>query len=765
MNTKLIIMGLLGGLLSSHAAELPVNELQSKLKGKSVRLEAKTYYLTEPVKLGPGQRLDLIGVPGKTRIHGGRAFNQLSWQLVDGIWETALPAGLPIRDIRVAGIDLEPARFPNYQEGVYPFNGTTSFNEASQRAANWKKPSTGFMHALHGARWGDYHYQITEYKNNAIYLEGGWQNNRPEHRYNQNLLYVSNIAEELDAIGEFFYDAETGKLRCMLPDGLKPDAQTLVETAEIEQLVVIQGTDQKKAGGVRLRHLTFSLTVPTFMKTKEPLLRSDWMIFRGGAVFANRAENVLIENCDFEQLGGNGVFLSGNCRKIQVKSSSFRHLGASGVAFVGELDAVRQPLTNYHQSYSNQPDSTPGPQSENYPAQCGVYDSLFYRTGRIEKQSAPVQISMAMDITVSHCTIYEVPRAGINVSEGTFGGHLLEFNDVFQTVLETSDHGAFNSWGRDRFWDKNRGVTDQWVKADPKLALADVVKPIVIRNNRFQCDHGWDIDLDDGSSNYLIENNLCLTGGIKLREGFNRTVRNNIMVDNTFHPHVWYNQDDSDVFTGNIVFKAYHPIQLDGKGKLIDRNFFHKVAVSGQAFPEWDKNSISGDAQFKNSAKGDYRVAANSPALKMGFKNFPMNQFGVKSKRLRKMASNPLAYEAKKAAENGPRSNALITWGGLKLKNLNGLGELSAAGLDKERGVLIMPGSDPNLLNQLGLKEMDVILSFMGIRTDSVTEMFKALDKHGGGSIYTEVYRNQSAQHMKINFALLHGQKVKGLDK
>jgi hypothetical protein len=65
-----------------------------------------------------------------------------------------------------------------------------------------------------------------------------------------------------------------------------------------------------------------------------------------------------------------------------------------------------------------------------------------------------------------------------------------------------------------------------------------VVKPIILRNNRFRCDHGWDIDLEDGSSNYLIYNNLCLNGGIKLREGVSRVVENNIMVNNTFHPHV-----------------------------------------------------------------------------------------------------------------------------------------------------------------------------------------------------------------------------------
>ena len=54
--------------------------------------------------------------------------------------------------------------------------------------------------------------------------------------------------------------------------------------------------------------------------------------------------------------------------------------------------------------------------------------------------------------------------------------------------------------------------------------------------NRWACEHGWDIDLDDGSSNFHIVENLCLCGGIKLREGFLRVVENNIMVHNTLHP-------------------------------------------------------------------------------------------------------------------------------------------------------------------------------------------------------------------------------------
>jgi len=58
--------------------------------------------------------------------------------------------------------------------------------------------------------------------------------------------------------------------------------------------------------------------------------------------------------------------------------------------------------------------------------------------GLVEKQSAGVELSMCQNITVSHNTIYDLPRAGINVSEGTWGGHVIEYNDVFNTVIITA---------------------------------------------------------------------------------------------------------------------------------------------------------------------------------------------------------------------------------------------------------------------------------------------------------------------------------------
>jgi hypothetical protein len=188
----------------------------------------------------------------------------------------------------------------------------------------------------------------------------------------------------------------------------------------------------------------------------------------------------------------------------------------------------------------------------------------------------------------------------------------------------------------------------------PKLALLDVVKPNTLRNNRWRCDHGWDIDLDDASSHYLIYNNLLLNGGLKFREGFQRTATNNIIVGNSLHLHVWF-ANSGDVFARNIVMGAYRPIGMETAkwGAEVDYNLFTTSEADRRKFADHgcDAHSLVGDAQFVNAAAGDFRVKESSPALTLGFVNFPMDQFGVQSPRLKSLARTPQIP----AASNSPR--------------------------------------------------------------------------------------------------------------
>jgi hypothetical protein len=91
------------------------------------------------------------------------------------------------------------------------------------------------------------------------------------------------------------------------------------------------------------------------METKEPLLRSDWTIYRGGAVVFNGAEDCLIADCEFDQVGGNGIFVNNYNRRITVRGTHIHGAGASAICFVGDPNSVRNPLFEYHltQSYAD----------------------------------------------------------------------------------------------------------------------------------------------------------------------------------------------------------------------------------------------------------------------------------------------------------------------------------------------------------------------------------------------------------------------------
>jgi hypothetical protein len=55
-----------------------------------------------------------------------------------------------------------------------------------------------------------------------------------------------------------------------------------------------------------------------------------------------------------------------------------------------------------------------------------------------------------------------------------------------------------------------------------------------------------------------------------------------------------------------------------------------------------DDHSLVADAQFVDPAQADYRVKERSPAVALGFVNFPMDRFGVQRPALKALARTPV---------------------------------------------------------------------------------------------------------------------------
>jgi hypothetical protein len=500
-----------------------------------------------------------------------------------------------------------------------------------------------------------------------------------------------------------------------------------LQTATIEGVRLRHLVEFNGAKNVTLRGLIFRHAARTFMDTKEPLLRSDWTIYRGGAVLFEGAEDCRVEDCEFDQLGGNAIFVNNYNRRITISGCDIHDTGGSAVAFVGDPKAVRNPLFQYGQKQNYAAlDKTRGPKSENYPKDCTVDDCLIRGVGLVEKQAAGVQISMAMGITVRHCSIYNTSRAGINIGDGCWGGNVIEFCDVFNTVCETGDHGSFNAWGRDRYWNLGNAPVAELAE----LALLDAVKPNVIRNSRWRCDHGWDVDLDDGSSNYEIYNNLFLRGGLKLREGFHRKVWNNIAINSTLHPHVWY-ENSGDEVTRNIWMGPYRPAIMNSPqwGKEVDRNLFTTSEADRTKFADrgCDAHSLVGDPQFVDAANGDFRVKDTSPALKLGFVNFPMDQFGVRSPRLRAVARTPVMPPIRVGGATDTLTKLGNVWRGATLRELQG-GDFSAVGVAADApGVFVAEVAKGCPAYKDGMRTGDFIEKVDGRQVRNTKEFLEAM--------------------------------------
>ncbi|MCP5536215.1 MAG: right-handed parallel beta-helix repeat-containing protein [Akkermansiaceae bacterium] len=702
---------------------------------------------------------------GGAVLSGGSSLD-LQWQAYkDGIFQATTPKGLDIDQLFINGKSQRMARYPNYDASkkAVAYQGYAADAFSKQRAAGWSDPTGGYIHAMHRARWGGYHYRITgkDAKGDVTY-EGGWQNNRQMGMHKE-FRMVENIFEELDAPGEWFHNAKTSTIY-FNPEAGTDISKATVEVVRLRHLVEFQGSENAAVKHIVFQGFKVRHAARTFMDCKEQLLRSDWAIYRGGAFMLTGTEDVRILDCEFDQLGGNAIFVNNYNRRTLVKGCHIHDAGASGVCFVGDPNAVRNPLFEYDQKNDlSKIDRTPGPKTKNYPSHGIVEDCLIHGIGRVERQPAGVQIEMAAEITVRDCSIYDTARAGINIGDGAWGGHLIERCDVFDTVLETHDHGSFNSWGRDRYWRSDVKPTQEAVDADPTLPFLDAVKTTTIRDSRWRCDHGWDIDLDDGSSNYDLYNNLMLNTGLKLREGFRRHAWNNVAPFGSLHPHVWYHGSKDQVYA-NIFATGHRPARMSRPyvdGTMVDRNFFihdHEKTIKSSAKLGWDKNSIGGDPMFINPTKGDFRVKEDSPALKTGFKNFPMDQFGVKKSSLKAIARTPEipVLAAKKSKGHGtkpPVAKAPMKsyWLGAKLQELKG-GEYSAFGVSKEDGgIALVEVPEDSEARHLGFEENDLIQGVNQHKVTNLRQWFAALAKVGPDALKVKTVRNQKSEVMPVS--------------
>ncbi len=661
-----------------------IRVLKPSVRGPiTVWVRGGVYRLSEPLVFDPqdsGSQLTPVtyrAMPGERPVLSGGVALALEWEPYrDGIFRASLAepgeAFPQFTQLFVNGRRQFRARYPNHDPedvrggyiqaarggDAWPHT-EFEYDPETFTPKRWKDPSEAIVHIFPNNYWGNMQFEVKEidYEKNVIRFSGGgfqlnevMQGRDATGIGSRSRFYVENVFEELDAPGEWYLDTNAGVLYAMPPEGVNLSAAR-VEAVVTKQLVEFRGTQREPVQRIELDGFQITQTRTTFLELYEAPSLGDWTIHRGGAVFMEGTEDCAVKNCFFDQVGGNALFINLYNRRATVSGNKIGEAGESGVCLVGN-----NTLTHGSQRL--------------YPADCVVSNNSIHDIGVFGKQTAGVFISVAEKINVAHNEIVRMPRAAVCINDGTWGGHIIEFNKIHDTVRETGDHGPFNSWGRERFWclQQSHGPVSHAagnVREDAKYTT-------IIRNNFFRDYHGWGIDLDDGSSNYHVVNNLCVGISVKLREGDYRTVENNIFVNPANPPgiHVGYenNHDrivrniivtntkydnpETDVNfdpgrAGGEIYQLIYPPREGPWFEEVDYNLFFSDA--GEFFAgvqprkgerkrydleEWrslgfDRHSLYSDPLFVDPASGDFRLRPESPALKLGFEPFDMGYFGL----------------------------------------------------------------------------------------------------------------------------------------
>lgn len=765
----------------------------------TVFVRGGTYFFEHTLELtGQDSGITFRNYDGEAvELSGAVTFDQLTWSDYEGnpnIKVTKVDPNLGIDKLFLNKEEQVLARYPNAVSGVLPLEGATTRADIKSRVKNYNDPTGGYIRAIHSNGWGGNDYIITgKNTSNALGLDYQWvgDNNRG-NGMKDNAVMIENVFEELDASKEWYYDNKEGNLYVYPEEGVDLNDIT-VEAAVTTDIIRIEGADSAHpAEDITLDGFTYFGTKRTMFTVNEegkeyiPLMRGDWCVVRAGAVYMENARNIQVVNSNFNHMGGNGIFMYGYNDSHIVDNNEFIDIGATAVQVVGDPKSAYEasfwehalyPELQVHKTSVDFPEKV-GPATEDYPRDIEITNNHMENLGIFEKQSCGVNLSVSSRIKILHNTIHKSARSCINVNDGTFGGHEIAYNDVYNAQLETTDHGPFNSWGRDRFWSVPKynasGESGDLIRNYEKdakvydLALIDAYQTNKIHDNRFQHDsdapHTWGIDLDDGSSNYEIYNNLCLGLGIKLREGFDRKVYNNIILDGQFQIHVSYKEAGDEIYSNIVANTTPYGFAVVDENRFkqaeyaVDKNWYYDFGAKinlpswyhvNKAQNDYDKNAlIDVNPEFKNARSNDYTVLNEEGMKQVGFENFAMDQFGK--------PGCPCKAPIYAKIDSGSGGSDILQREEWKGATVTGIDDniISSTASNDYKGIYFEEVPEGSEAYALGYRKRDIVKSVNGTALSDKKSFFSELKKiESNALVILDIHRTNSMQTLSYHKA------------
>ena len=354
----------------------------------------------------------------------------------------------------------------------------------------YKNATGAVVQAWRPGHWASWMFEVGDYDSSTgtfSFSKGGFQGARGND--NGDEFFIENVMEELDGENEWFFDASTKTLYFFYnaSSGTMPPDNTTFVVPMLKMLLSVKGSSDHPVWGVSIWGITFRDTAYTYMDPHGMPSGGDWGLQRTAALFFERTESTLIQECVFERLDGNGIMISGYNRNTTVIKNEFLWIGDTAIASWGNTSGSSVEGMGWDGTDGNQPRFNQ------------ILYNYVHELGIFEKQSSFYFQAKSCQNNITGNIFFNGPRAGINFNDGFGGGSTVAENLLLNTCRESGDHGPFNSWDRQVYMTKVGTGSPSVEKA-----YDDITQNFIIANY----DSGFAIDNDDGSAYYKTHNNF-----------------------------------------------------------------------------------------------------------------------------------------------------------------------------------------------------------------------------------------------------------------
>jgi hypothetical protein len=639
------------GTIDSPVRTIPrAIEIERHLKRPvTIYLSQGVYRLDHPLELGAADRGTTICTRNGERavIDGGRVITGWTKATVHGrdAWVTNIPEVAAgrwyFRELFVNGRRRPRPRLPKItgdgsqsfyrmqsapgvtvdKKGVFNaplFGGADHFIAKPGDFKNWSNLEDIDVVVLH--YWVDERMPVASFdprtrevkctRTTRFSLKDDWVNKWPRY-------YVDNVFEAMTDPGEWYLNRSSGKVYYLPKSGETPQ-NTQIEAPVLKQLVTISGTQRITLRGLTFRDADWDY-YPTMEGFTKPTAGVDQSAYTLPAVItASDTHNLAIENCTVQNIGHFAIEIGQGCSDCRIVGNELHDLGAGAVHIDGG-DAKSPPQTQTHDIL--------------------VTDNYIHGVGRIFPSASAIFIQNAYDNMIAHNDVHDTYYTAISVGwvwgfdPSVTRGNLIEKNNLFDIGQGwLSDLGGIYTLG---------------------VQPGTIIRGNVIHDVRAANYGAWGIYLDAGSSQILVENNLCYdlaSGAFQENSGRDNILRNNIFAfggkgDHLYRCIVRLGETDEKhnafTLTRNILLGDGTPIYFqwvpaNPPGFRSDWNLVWNTAGPVQAtkdksFAQWqtqtgnDRHSLIADPGF---ADHSFTLSKDSPAWKIGFKPIDFSDVG-----------------------------------------------------------------------------------------------------------------------------------------